>query len=582
MNIQNTKARVSSSLNFNTDKAIQKPVEKIENRAQEQPVDRLDGLSSLWNDVDPEPVSLPKSRPPALQRPVVFVHGFNSGAGRWDNITEWLTSGEEPVNKSGGIVKAGEFENLDPDANLFSLDFSRPFNSVETNTAELKAAVEAILEKTGAEEVDLVVHSLGGLDSRDYLRDDDEKVNKLVMLGTPNHGSQLANLERFFREKFDFPTLPPVDDAEVRRVIDQLSVDKLNGKKEPKNPWLRELNEGWKQQREKADIMIVAGAGIPTLTGRPGITIFGDGVVTRKSAKLSGVKRKTSWFRTHGGLQNSAKVMENTAKFLVGAELDAGEHLFDSPEDALKATELVLKQQNGRAPIQKASLEEAQKAKRLPVLDPAFQMGLALGVLSSVMGGPKENLPFVEIGLRTNSQESSIEAEYNIDLSRENNHLQGSGTVDGDPFLEVADFQEGDVHWKSAVGIQSSGLSIEVGEDEKSVTMKGAVGGVPTDLKINMLYNESGMMSGILTEGLFNEEEYSMQSNVDMAGILADKPRHHGAMHVTGVVNGETMKRDYNVDVHKSDTGLELRAHASTEGLNAESLGVTVKVIDRE
>ena len=104
---------------------------------------------------------------------------------------------------------------------------------VEKNKAELKGAVEPVVAATGAEEVDLVVHSLGGLNSRAYLQDADEKVNKLVQLGTPNHGSQLANMEIFMRENFDYPVLPKTDDPEVRRVLEQLSVDKNDGDGNP-------------------------------------------------------------------------------------------------------------------------------------------------------------------------------------------------------------------------------------------------------------------------------------------------------------------------------------------------------------
>ncbi|HIB66093.1 MAG TPA: hypothetical protein EYO33_13520 [Phycisphaerales bacterium] len=76
-------------------------------------------------------------------------------------------------------------------------------------------------------------------------------------------------------------------------MLDQLSVDKDDKNGVPRNPWLRDLNNDWENQRDKADIMIIAGAGIPTVTGGPGLTVFGDGVVTRRSAKLDGVQRKS-------------------------------------------------------------------------------------------------------------------------------------------------------------------------------------------------------------------------------------------------------------------------------------------------
>lgn len=541
--------------------------------------DTFSRLPSNWQDVDVQPVKLPDSPPPKLPRPVIFMHGFNGSAERWDHVVEWLTSGEEPVNRAGGIIDAGQFRNIDPKANLFSLRLSRPYNSVEKNKGELKETVEAVLKATGADEVDLVVHSLGGLNARHYLQDADEKVNKIVQLGTPNKGSQLANMERFFRDNFNFPVLPPVDDPEVQRVLEQLSVDKLDGDGNPKNPWLRELNNDWSDQREKADILMIAGAGVPTLTGGPGVTVFGDGVVTRRSAHLDGVEKKTSWFRTHGGLQNSAKVMETTAKFLSGSSLQPGEHLFDSARDAVKAAELMSQEKSqDSAPIEKATPQEVRRAKQLPLLDPAFQMGLGLGVLSAMMGGPAENLPLIEIGLKSRTTANTINAKYEIDMEREGAQLTGNGTVNEESFAEVASFQEGKVHWRSAFGLQASGLTVEVGDDEKSISMKGDMAGVPTDLTMNLLFSEEGHMSGIHTTGQFNGEPYSMRSSVDMGGLLKGGPEHHGEMQVTGRVDGEDMQRKYRVNVKNDQSGLQFKAVADENQVNDHPVGVTVNI----
>lgn len=546
------------------------------------PVDVLSNLPSNYQDIDVQPVTLPTSAPPALERPVVFVHGFNGSANRWGKVWDWLT--DDPANKAGGILEPDKLDNIDPEANLFSLKLSRPYNSVETNKAELKATVEAVLAATGAEEVDLVVHSLGGLNARHYLQDDEEKVNKLVMLGTPNHGSQLANLELFFREKFNYPIKPPVDDDEVRRVLHQLSVDKLNRKKEPKNPWLRALNDDWSEHKQNADIFIVSGAGIPTLTGGPGLTIFGDGVVSRRSSKMSGVKKKTSWFRTHGGLQNSSKVMKNMANFLADKKLDAGENLFDTPEDALRAAEIVTaeKASQSKDVENKAPAEQVATAAQMPLLDPAFQFGLGLGVLAAMMGGPKEALPLVDIAMDTSKGGNKIQANYNVDLALDDNQVQGSGLVNGTPFVETARLNEGKLHWKSATGLAASGLVMEVGEDEQSITMKGTLGGVETDLTLSMFADEDGHLTGIKTTGALNGEPYSVKSTVDVEGLLAGRPMHHGHMHTEGLVNGEPIVKTYLVDAHRRSTGMEFKARVETAEGDDQTGGVVVNVIDRD
>lgn len=66
---------------------------------------------------------------------------------------------------------------------------------VESSVA-LDAFVGQVLADTGAAEVDLVGHSQGGLVARYYVKylGGDGEVDSLVMLGTPNYGTALANL----------------------------------------------------------------------------------------------------------------------------------------------------------------------------------------------------------------------------------------------------------------------------------------------------------------------------------------------------------------------------------------------------
>ena len=59
----------------------------------------------------------------------------------------------------------------------------------------LKLAIDAIMDKTGANKVILVGHSMGGLASREYLRYYfHNNVAKLVTIGTPHKGSNISNI----------------------------------------------------------------------------------------------------------------------------------------------------------------------------------------------------------------------------------------------------------------------------------------------------------------------------------------------------------------------------------------------------
>jgi len=53
----------------------------------------------------------------------------------------------------------------------------------------IKNVVNAIKDLTGSTKVDIIAHSMGGLAAREYIRKyGSSNVNKLIMIGTPNHG----------------------------------------------------------------------------------------------------------------------------------------------------------------------------------------------------------------------------------------------------------------------------------------------------------------------------------------------------------------------------------------------------------
>ncbi len=59
----------------------------------------------------------------------------------------------------------------------------------------LAARVDAVLDATGAQQLTLVAHSMGGLVCRAYLRSHgDARISRLITLGSPHHGTFHANL----------------------------------------------------------------------------------------------------------------------------------------------------------------------------------------------------------------------------------------------------------------------------------------------------------------------------------------------------------------------------------------------------
>lgn len=107
--------------------------------------------------------------------PVVFVHGWQGSAANWDTMISRL--------RADGW-SAEELHAWDYDSS----------QSNRTTAEELAAEVDRVLAATGAAEVDIVTHSMGGLSSRHYLKflGGTGHVDDWVSLGGPNHGTSSA------------------------------------------------------------------------------------------------------------------------------------------------------------------------------------------------------------------------------------------------------------------------------------------------------------------------------------------------------------------------------------------------------
>lgn len=81
------------------------------------------------------------------------------------------------------------------ESHLMALDFTDPKGSNRDHAREISAAVERLLERTGARGVDIVAHSMGGLSTRLYLdHAGPVRVRRTVFLATPHRGTYAAYL----------------------------------------------------------------------------------------------------------------------------------------------------------------------------------------------------------------------------------------------------------------------------------------------------------------------------------------------------------------------------------------------------
>lgn len=71
----------------------------------------------------------------------------------------------------------------------FYTNIIRKDENIETYSIRLKEIVDFVSEKTNSKKVNIIAHSMGGLVARKYIQlFGEEKIENLIMIGTPNHG----------------------------------------------------------------------------------------------------------------------------------------------------------------------------------------------------------------------------------------------------------------------------------------------------------------------------------------------------------------------------------------------------------
>jgi triacylglycerol esterase/lipase EstA (alpha/beta hydrolase family) len=114
---------------------------------------------------------LPGDPPPRPARaPVLLLHGVLCNAGSMHDLR-------------GALIARG----VGP---VYTVSYGPPLASIDSFVDQVAARIDAILAATGARQVAIVGHSMGGLVARAYLRRHGaDKVGTVITIGTPHKGS---------------------------------------------------------------------------------------------------------------------------------------------------------------------------------------------------------------------------------------------------------------------------------------------------------------------------------------------------------------------------------------------------------
>jgi triacylglycerol lipase len=107
-------------------------------------------------------------------KPLILVHGYGCSRGVW-----WFL--RRQLEAAGHVVA--------------TVSLAPPYSSIGKLVPQLAQRIEEVCAATGAEQVVLVAHSMGGLVCRSYLaRHGSRRVERLVTIASPHSGSEIARI----------------------------------------------------------------------------------------------------------------------------------------------------------------------------------------------------------------------------------------------------------------------------------------------------------------------------------------------------------------------------------------------------
>ncbi len=128
-------------------------------------------LQSSWS--MPRALACQQAFPGSAAPPVLLLHGYGCNSGYWNALTARLCAQR---------------------ISYATLDLAPITGDIDGYVPQVEAAVDALCARTGAPQVVIVAHSMGGLVARAWLRaHGPARVARVITLGTPHHGTCLAS-----------------------------------------------------------------------------------------------------------------------------------------------------------------------------------------------------------------------------------------------------------------------------------------------------------------------------------------------------------------------------------------------------
>ena len=235
---------------------------------------------------------------PVTRTPVIFLHGNNDvpyAAGTCSPTNGKVQVLAQALADSGWSTSelwALGYQGDQCDLGADNTKRARIAHTHQANVPDLRRFVAAVLAYTGARQVDIVGHSMGGTLAREWMRQDDayKRVRRLVTIDSPHHG--IINCSGDPANYYQLPAFGGFTPAS----------DLCQEVGSPKTPFLQRLNGpgGSRESAGPTKMLTVRNADTSFVyfaaqdgwlfAPVPSVDIYGQAVDFSQSARLQGVR----------------------------------------------------------------------------------------------------------------------------------------------------------------------------------------------------------------------------------------------------------------------------------------------------
>jgi pimeloyl-ACP methyl ester carboxylesterase len=151
--------------------------------------------------------------------PVILVHGINAQASGWRDARDGPTIYHYTMNDGYDMYYVTTFAYLEEQRQ--NGDHNSPLDDQRTDSFQdvsliatyLSKEVNYLYEISGGQQVDIVAHSLGGLVTREYFRQNtsNHRIGKFIDIGTPHSGSSYIGLYHSLPQELQLAVLSAMD-----------------------------------------------------------------------------------------------------------------------------------------------------------------------------------------------------------------------------------------------------------------------------------------------------------------------------------------------------------------------------------